>query len=359
MAGNTGTLELADLLAQTYVSAEAYGVNTIIEVATRDLAAYNTIWRDPMQSYVAITTDAQRVSGGSSQGRMQRVGQVGRAPTQVAGAGGTVGFPLDRYQFNIGWTNDFAELMTPADMARQTLNAQGAHARALLATFQRAIYGSANYPYYDELSKNIQLTVRRFANADGQAIANGPNGESFDGTVHNHYLANTTLSSGLLTALVQTVQEHNASARVQLCVNISDAPAVQALTGFDPLIYAGFSTPTTISAPTGDRPIGLVNNVKIGMFNKVAEVWIKPWALPNYPVALDLNAPESPVVLREQRAGASDLNVKGQFQHFPITAEYMQSTFGMGVWGRLRGAVSYVGPQVGGQSLYVDPVILD
>lgn len=353
MAGNTGTLGLSDLLAQTYVSAEQFGVQTIQEVAQADVEAYNGIWRPLMADFVAVTTDAQRVSGGSSTPRSQKVNQAGRAATQIVGKGGTVGFPVDKFQYNLGWTADYYELATPADMAQQTLGAQAAHALDLTTEFKRAIYRSANYSYVDEYSKGITLTVRRFANGDGMPIASGPNGETFDGTSHSHYLYASSMTAGLLTSLIATVQEHNANARVQLCLNSADALTVQALSGFDPLIYANFTVNANASVPLARRDIGPVNNVQIGTFNKVAEVWIKPWAVANYVVALDVNAPEKPVVLREPIAGRADLRIRAQFNAFPLSAEYMEWMFGMGVWGRVRGAVAYTGSS----SAYADPTL--
>lgn len=338
MPQNTGTLGLADLLAQTYVSAESYGVMTVQQVIERDVAAYNGIWRPIMSDFVAITTDALRVSGGSSQGRMQKVNQAGRAPTQKQGAGGTVGFPLDKFQYNIGWTADYFELATPADMAQQNLNAQGAHAQALTTEFKRAIFPSANYNYVDEYNKGITIGIKRFANADGQPIPNGPNGETFDGTSHNHYLASATLTAGALTSLVSTVQEHNSSAAVIIAINTADEAAVRAVTGFIPLVDSRLSISANANQPIERLNVAPANNKPIGFFG-AATVWLKPWAIADYAVALDLNAPEKPVAMRELRAGKADLRIAAQFAAYPLTAEYMEAMFGMGVWGRIRGAV--------------------
>jgi hypothetical protein len=38
---------------------------------------------------------------------MMKVGEYGQAPTQRAGAVAQVGFPLDKYQYNVGWTAEW------------------------------------------------------------------------------------------------------------------------------------------------------------------------------------------------------------------------------------------------------------
>lgn len=340
MAGRTGILVLSDLLAQTYVSAEAFGTQTIAEVIARDIEAYNGIWRPIMGEFVSLTTDAQRVSGGSTQGQMQKVNQMGRAPTQKAGVGATVAFPLDKMQYNLGWTQDYFENATPADMAQQTLNAQEAHSQALIKEFKRAIFGVANFNYVDEYSKGITLSVKRFANADGAAIPNGPYGGTFDGTVHTHYSFNATLTAAAVTSLVSNVQEHNLNARIQVEISATDEAAFRALTGFIPLQDSRLTLNANANQPTERLQFDASNNRPIGFFG-AATVWVKPWAIANYAVALDLNAPEKPVALRELRNGGADLRLRAEFNAFPLHAQYMESLFGMGVWGRLRGAILF------------------
>jgi hypothetical protein len=352
MAGLTGTLGLADLLLQTFVSAEAFGLDTIQEVLTRDVEAHNTIIRESITPVVEITTDAQRIFGGSTQNKMQEVNEFGRAPTQRAPLqGSVVGFPLKKVQYNLGWTREWFRRNTPADMAQATRNAEIGHRLQIEKQFRAAIFGSANYTYYDIYNKGIALAVKRFLNADGSPIPAGPNAEVFDGTVHTHYLANATLTAAFLTSVVNTVTEHNATARVQLTFAAADESAVRALTGFNALIDTRYLLNVASNQPVERLNWQPMNNVQIGWFGR-AEVWLRTWGIQGYVAALDINAPGSPVVMREYALGESNLRTVAQFDMFPLHAEFMEAEFGMAVWYRSAGAVGYFAG-----AAYTDPVI--
>ena len=348
---NTGTYDISALLAARFQSVADFDMNTVIRILQADLAAHNQIVQTMVAEMAEITTDRQRLYGSSIGGEMVETDEYGRAPTQRAAPGSTVGFPLRLFQFAVGWTRKYLEMATPADLAQRQLAAEQAHMRAIQRDLKRAIYGSANYTYRDHLVDNVDLAVKRFVNADSAAIPNGPNGETFDAATHTHYDANAGLNATVLTALVNDVIEHGHGAQVRIGINKADEAAVRALAGFtaypDPrIVFRATDTPAT----TVD--LSRLDNRPIGIFAG-AEVWVKSWAIANYAVAWDAGDPRRPVSFRQRsQTTLQGLRLAADNDAYPLHAQYMEAEFGLGVWTRTNGAVLYFG---GGA--YVNPTI--
>lgn len=351
MATNTGTYDIASLQAIRFQSAAEFGLDTIARVLQADLAAWNQSVTEMVQEMAEVTTDRQRVYGTSIGGEMQEVDEYGRASTQKAQAGDTVGFPLRLMQYNLGWTAKYLQVATPADLATQQLAAQDAHWRRIQKEIKRAIYGSSNYTFRDHLIDNVELNVKRFVNADGAGIPNGPNAEVFDGATHTHYDANNGWDATALTTAVNDVIEHGHGGAVKIAINKADETAVRALTGFvaypDPrLVYRATDTP----AQTLD--ISRLDNRAIGIFAG-AEVWVKSWVLDNYPVIWDSADPNKPLAMRQRvQETLQGLRLAAENDDYPLHVQFMEAEFGFGVWTRTNGLVLYVG---GGT--YVNPTI--
>ncbi len=351
MALNTGTYDISSLLRVNLGSAELFGLEDIARILQADLAAWNQMVAEMVSEMAEVTNKSQDAYGTSNAGEMQEVDEYGRAPTQKAQPGATVGFPLRLFQYNLGWTSKYLQVATPADIAQAQLDAQTAHWRAIQRDLKRAIYGSANYTYRDHLIDNVDLGVKRFVNADSAGIPNGPNGEVFDGATHTHYDANNGWDATALTNAINDVIEHGHGGAVKVAINKADETAVRALTGFvaypDPrIVYRASDTP----GQTLD--ISRLDNRAIGIFAG-AEIWVKSWALDNYPFIWDSADPKKPLRFR-QRAQESlqGLRLAAENEDYPLIVKFMEAEFGIGVWTRTNGAVLYVG---GGA--YVDPTI--
>lgn len=336
----TGTHDISTLLATRFQSVASFGLDTIQRVLEADMQAHNQIVQSLVGDLCELTTDRQRKYGTSITGEMVEVDEYGRAATQVAKPGATVGFPLKLFQFNIGWTEKWFETHTPADMAVATQNGQKAHLRAIQRDIKKAIYLSANYTFNDFLVDKVDLSVKRLVNADSAGIPDGPNGETFDGASHNHYNTNATLTAAALKDSINDVIEHGHGAGVRVAISRTDEAAVSALTGFkaytDPrLIYRNTDTP----AATLD--ITRLDNRAIGIFEG-AEVWVKPWAIANYAVAWDASSPDKPLVFRQRDATSMQgLRIAATLRTYPLVAQYMEAEFGVGVWTRTNGSVLY------------------
>jgi hypothetical protein len=283
---------------------------------------------------------------------MVEVDEYGRAPTQIMSQPSPVGFPLRMFQYALGWTEKWLQLHTPNEMVVALQGAQKAHAIKVRREVQRALYLSANYSFTDFLVDKVPLAVKRLANADGEPIPDGPNGESFDGATHNHYLAVNGLTAAALKSAVTTVIEHGYGGVVRIVISTTDETAVRALTGFVPLQDVRLTLDTAANQPTERLDNTRLDNRRIGYFEN-AEVWTKPWGLASYPLVYDVSAQAKPLVMRQREQGAlQGLRLAATLSAYPLQAQYSEAEFGFGVWSRTNGAVLYTG----GAS-YVDPTI--
>lgn len=359
MAANTGTHDIATLLAARFTSAAEFGIDTIARVLQADLQAWNAMVSEMVSDFCENTTDRQRKYGTSVNGDMMEVDEYGRAPTQRALPGATVGFPLRLFQFNLGWTAKYLETATPADLATAQLNAQKAHWRAIQREIKKAVYLSSNYTFNDHLVDKIDLSVKRFVNADGAAIPDGPNGETFDGSSHTHYDANSGWSATVLTNSINDVIEHGHGGEVRVNINKGDETSVRALTGFTaypdprlvfPSLPASSGTTSNLTAQTLD--ISRLDNRAIGIFAG-AEVWVKSWAIQNYAYISDVATPEKGLAFRQRtQTSLQGLRLAASLPDHPLYVDVMEAEFGIGVWTRTNGAVLYVGA-----GTYADPTI--
>jgi len=338
MASNTGTYDIATLLATRITSAAEFGLDTIERVLAADVAAHNAIVQEMVSDMCEVTIDRQRIYGTSAGGEMQEVDEYGAAPTQKALPGSTVGFPLRLFQYNIGWTAKFLQQATPADLAIQTQAAEAAHLRGIQLQLKRAIFRSANYTFIDHLVDNVSLAVKRFVNADSAAIPDGPNGEAFDGATHDHYQAEATYTATFLTNIINNVIEHGHGGAVRVAINKADEAATRALSGFvaypDPrIIYRASDTP----GQTLD--FARLDNRAIGIFGG-AEVWVKSWAIAAYPFVWDSADPNKPLAFRQRaQAGLQGLRIAAENADYPLYAKFMEAELGIAVWTRTNGAV--------------------
>jgi hypothetical protein len=338
MITNTGTYDITDLQAARFTTAADFGLDTIQAVLADDLQKHNMLVTEMVSDLCEVTTDRQRIYGTSVSGSMVEVDEYGKAPTQKNLVGSAVGFPLRKFQFNLGWTAEWFKRHTPADMAAAVLGAEQAHLMEITRQIKKAAYSNVNYTFPDFLVDNVPLYVKRFVNADSESIPNGPNGEVFDGATHDHYNANAGLTAAALLANVNEVIEHGFGGAVKLAISTTNEAAVRALTGFsaytDPrLVYRVTDTPAQ------SLDISRLDNRAIGIFGG-AEVWVKSWAIAGYAFAWDAASPQKPFVFRQDMAGGlQGLRIAATLDDYPLYSQFMEAEFGVGVWTRTNGAI--------------------
>lgn len=351
---NTGHYTIEDLLDIKFQSVVEFGMETISEVLERDLDAHNEIMEEMIEDLAEIDTDRRRIYGTSATNPMQKVNEHGRAPTQKQTVGDEVEFPLERFQSAVGWTGDWFRQNSPNDMAQAMLTIQKGHRQRVQTEIKRALMHSANYTMRDYLNDEVTLNVKRLVNADGAPIPDGPFGESFDGSTHSHYNAESSLTNQGLIDSIDDVVEHGHGGQIVVYINRADEQTVRGLSDF-----TKYEDPRLILRAT-DTPeeridITQLDNRAIGIFDK-AEVWVKPWIPQNYALILDVSggnesSAERPLLYRQRENEAlRGLRTVAEIDDYPLQTETMQVEFGIGVWNRTMGAVHYFN-----NSTYQDP----
>lgn len=355
MAMITGTHDVASTLAVANQSVASFGIDRVAEALAAQRAAHNQIVReDLIGSLVDLTTERLRVSGMAATGTMMEVDEYGKAPTQRQPTPTTVGIPLKQYQWPIGWTAKWMEIKSPADLALQQAGAFEAHLNVLQREIKKSFYLSANYTFVDKLIDRVSLPVKRLFNADSAVIPNGPNNQTFDGSTHTHYSAEATsaMTAAGVTALISNVIEHGVRGPIIVAISTSNETAMRALTGFVAATDVEIVQSTTTARTTFPLNMLAVNDRRIGKFG-AAEVWVKPWAIANYVVAYDNDPANKPLSLRQRsQTSLQGLQLAATNTSHPLTSEFFEAEFGIGVWNRGKAAVLYTAG-----AAYVDPTI--
>jgi hypothetical protein len=303
------------------------------------LAAHNRIESELLADFVERTTDRLRRYGSTDSMSMDEVDEYARADAQKIAAGATVGIPMRLYQITLQWTRKFFQTATPQELAAQTASALDADSKVIQREIKRALFGPTNYNFTDRLVDNVSLAVKRLVNADGAAIPLGPNGETFNGSTHTHYLytASTSLAAADMNGLIETVIEHHATAYLDArLIPGGGQTGNQATRSID-------------SYNLNDRAIGVYSAGGVS-----AEIWVKPWVPAGYLFCWVMGAPV-PLVMRTRRADTGNLELVADNEQYPLRARTFEREFGASVWTRTNGAVLFV--DAGSAGAYVAPTI--
>lgn len=335
-----GTHGINDLLQTTDQTVAEYGENRAFETFTASLEAHNERVRD-LLGFVTVTQDRLRRYGGLQLMRMQRMDEFGNAYPQKVTAGENVGFPLNRYAIALQWTRDWLMWNTVAELAVLYEAMRRADLDNLYNELRTVIFTPTNATFTDYMVDNVELPVKAFVNADGASIPLGPNGESFDGSTHTHYLATASLAAADITALVNTVIEHHSVGRARIYINQASEATVRGFTSnFTPFASPGVIYSVTAATRTEQSATDIlnINNRDIGLWDERAVVSVKPWIPANYMFAYVEGAP-APLVMREASRGQRGLYLAAENEYFPLRAQESRREFGLGVWNRTNGAV--------------------
>lgn len=339
--GKFGTLSVLEDLAD--VNDPVIGNEE--EIARRFAEAlniHNAAVGDMLGDLAMYTDQAQLPYGGADEAIVQEVDEWATADASKAAALGNLGLPLRNYESTIQWTRLFFEQTTVAQLAAQ----MDAHALADIKNFRKVlrkvIFVNTNTSgYIDRRQTKLTYDLKALLNADGQAIPDGPNGATFDGSTHTHYLANTTLTASAVQDLIDTVVEHGIDGDMQVFISKGDEATVRGFTGFAPYLDARVTV--TGASQIGNQSLDVNNpdNRAIGVFGG-AEVWVKPWVPDNYQVALDVGGAQKPLAVRTRTgslSGSGAFRLLAEHEHYPLRAQHMGREFGIGVVGRHKAAV--------------------
>lgn len=349
-----GTLNTLDTLAASQQTIAQYGEDKAFAAVDAAVMAHNEIMVSLIRDFIERTTDRQRRYGGPSTMVMNKIDEFGRSDAQKLAAGVTVGFPLELNDINLQWTRTFFENATGAEIAAQVQGAIDAHHNAVIRDIKLAIFTPTNTNnYIDRRVDNVALQIKALVNADSAAIPVGPNGESFDGVTHTHYLARAggSLVASDVVSLLNTVREHFGTGTQYLYINQAQEATVRGFTAnFTAYLDARIIGATNANQAQGRLDPTNMYNRAIGIFDG-AEVWVKPWVPANYMFSWVDGAPV-PLVMRERRIGSFMLRLMAEDERHPLRARAWEAEYGIGVWTRTNGAVLYTGG-----TTYTAPVI--
>lgn len=358
-AGRTGTYDLRDLQNVTNQTVVQFGLEDVQTAVQNELAVHNNQLNDMTSILVSPVTNriVPDASGLMLDGDMRKVDEYGRVATQKTGTPEMIGIPLDRYQFGVGFTGDFLNRATPAQVAIATNNAEAADRRQVIRLIRNTLFNPTNSDFYDYLRDNMLLKVKGLYNADAQFTPPiGPNGETFD-SAHNHYMGFTAFNAAALDGLIQNVAEHTNNGRIEVYLNVAQEAAVRTFTGFTPAVDPNVIVSVNQQVTVQRLDTARQNNRLIGRYNG-ADIWVKSWIFPNYGAAVDANAANKPLGRREPTGedsvvGSPGLRMVGQIVTFPLQSEYWGREIGFGV--RNRGAAAVAQFNSATPGVYADP----
>lgn len=341
----TGTYTIDTLLAAKNQSAASFGLDNIQQILDADLAAFNAIVDEFASEVAEVSQDRQRMYGSSTDGDMVEVDEFGKAPTQNAGVGSQVAFPLRKYQYPVGWTNDWFKRHTPADMAVQIQAAQMAGLRQLNRSLAKAIFNSSNYSTTDRFVDNVSLSVKRLVNADSAAIPNDPFGGTFDSSTHTHYDAIAALTTNAMDALMTDVIEHGHGMGLKIAINRAQLSTVLGLSGVLESRFDNVTLSANADAFAVRRDAG---NIRLDDYTaatyKGAEIVVRPWVPSGYLFCWASGDARKPVVLRRDTdadGGMPGLVLAAEYADHPLYAKNFEMYVGAGIYTRTNGAALY------------------
>lgn len=384
MANQFGGLTVADSLQALRVAngtVVQYGENDVWNIVNAAFTAANVQMTEQLSQFCDVTSQRLRRYGNPQGKSMEELDESGR-PQGAKGRGGSdVGFPLRKYGSGLSWNKDYFLMTTTRDFAAEITQIMTADTRRIIREIKRALYLPTNYSFTDRLIDFATLPVKRLANADGQTLPLGPNGQTFDASSHTHYLAKaaSSLAATDVSALIAHVTEHFDGGKVILVINQAQETAVRGFTSnFVPYLYEGLTASVNTLRADGKTitPFQTFNRA-IGLYDG-AEVWVKPWAIAGYMVCMiqptegekclsirvrgivgqdgSIGAALPSIISggSAQAAGFGDLRLVAQYDDFPLRAQSYEREFGMGVQNRVAAAILYTG----GTS-YVAPTVTD
>lgn len=357
--GVTGTVALEDLRKNKNVSAIGFGLERIDEIVRADAAAAEAALTARLAELAETSSDVQRIYGVSAKIRGVPADEFGRAPTRKKIGGETVGFPLSMLKYAVGWTSKFLEIASPAEIAEQFLRVRTGYFADVNAKITQALFDKDNYDHVDpqpDGTDGVTIKVKRLINADGSVIPDGPNGETFDGTSHTHYLARAgALANSDIDGLINHIIEHGHTRDIRIIVHVNDEDVLAGLasTKFKALTAPGL-VPTSGDTVLAVDPNADLGNRQIGIWgNRSIPVWVKPWGIDDYIFAYAAGETEKVLVRRQrQQASLQGLRLIERQAGYPLLSDNWEAEFGFGVWSRTMGAILYTG----GTS-WTDPVL--
>ena len=309
----------------------AFGEDNVYTAITELLDAHNAIMGDLIDSFCVRTTETQDLYGGTEEMEMADLDEYGVADAQKISEGVNVGYPLRKVGASLQWTRTYLMNRTLGEINASVEAIMSADEKRVIRDIKRAFMFATNYTFKDRYATNLSLPVKRLLNADGAPVPPSPYGDTFDGSTHTHYLAESSLTEAHYNSLVETVLEHNANANIMVAINRAQEATVRTVAtfaNFREYVDARIITGADVTRASGDLDRNRIYNRAIGV-DGPGEIWVKPWVPANYIVAWD--ASKKPLRFRHYATEMGDLQLVFEDEDHPLRAKGWERNFGVGV----------------------------
>ena len=356
-----GTLTRFDTLATAYNTTVAqFGEDLAWQAIQDALDAHNQQLNEALSQFVESSTDRLRRYGGPDSMAMEELDEFGTPDAQKISAGVTVAFPLRFYGIGLQWSRLYFQNAMASEIAAQYVAQQDADVKAIHRELKKALFTATNYTFLDRRIDGVSLGVKALVNADSAAIPIAPDGTSFNGATHTHYLGataawpSTTANRATdLNALSSTVLEHFLAGQLLTLINRAEEASVRAADGFIPYVDARIIQAPGGTAQFARGSLDMVNisNRAIGLMGP-SEVWVKPWIPAGYILCVHVGSGGAALVRRTRNGGGGNLELLFENEVYPLRARALGREFGFGVFNRVAAAAlcttgtSYVTPTI-------------
>lgn len=334
---------LDDLYYARATSVVDLGVDNVLN----SLVAYGNFLVNDVNEQLSMFVDETQVArefwGGVGQLSFEEVGEFGMGKTQKDLKDQEVQFPLRKLSAAHGLSNEFWKRAKGSEIRKLMLDMDNAYNQRIRDEIKTSIFNknsvqwqSSIYPQDGTLTK-----IQPFLNADGNTIPNSPNGTSFVGSSHQHYIGVTgaTVAVADIDYLLGHVREHVVG-NVVLFVDGAMPATLAALSG-SKFVYNQYTN--VIAKTTAD--IGSVrtidgsvdrNNMFIGVWDG-HEVHTRSWVPTGYMAAIAVGAGDKPLKRRVDPLFPG-LQSDGWITDGRIKVQEFYTYMGFGVFNRAAGA---------------------
>jgi hypothetical protein len=289
------------------------------------------------------TVNQIEVWGGNSAHLMTEVDERGEALPQKQAVGINASAPLKRFTQKLGWTQKFFEMKTPAEVAQQYLALRKGYMLEIQRQIKKSLFSNVTVSWTDNLYNGVSLTIYPLINADSTTLPDSPAGVSFDGSSHDHYIGEATLTHEFVQALVDTVTEHGATKGLKLFIALADVSHYLAFdAGFTSLPDGATQTLLTqlVSGKTLDNSD--LENRQIGFWSGGIPVFVKPFMIEHYHLCVATGMPEKILLYRQRpQSNLQGWRIAAPYAEYPLVSEFAEAELGFGVFNRVNAAVYY------------------
>lgn|SRR5574341_197558 len=345
MAQTTQIYTLEDLYAQRFDPMSSLDLSRV----SATVEAYAQFLADDMAEQLNDFTEeivaSRSIWGGAPAMAFDEVNEFGRGVPRKQTEGQELHFPLFKLSATQGGSDEFWKRASVKDLIDLMNSMEIGYASRVRDEIKAAIFNPLLHTKVkDWLIDNSTLSkIQPFLNADGAAIPNAPNGQSFTSSAQTHYLGITGSAVAVsdVNYLLGHVREHVVG-EVRLYVD-GAMPATLAALGSTPFVYNQFVNVIDQTAgkigSTVNRDGGRTdrNNMFIGTWDG-HEVHTRSWVPTNYLCALAVASPLGKPLFRRVDPQFPGLRGGFQIKDGRVTVDEMYFYMGIAVFNRAAGA---------------------